>query len=88
VTQVQTTFVDALSDPSRKVRLLEAILALSLLVPLPTRVGPLIKELVSSSLGKNLNAKGNAAATIQIASLEALKRAEPKPSLLPVSPSH
>jgi hypothetical protein len=57
VTQVQTTFVDALPDPSRKVRLLEAILALSLLVPPPTRVDPLIKELVSRSLGKNLNAK-------------------------------
>ena len=49
--QFQTTFVKALSDPSRQVRI-EAIKALALLMPLSTRVDPLIKELVSTSLGK------------------------------------
>lgn len=71
VPQFQTTFVKALSDPSRQVRV-EAIGALSLLMPLSTRVDPLIKELVTSSLGKGLNAEGLAAAAIQTASLEAL----------------
>jgi hypothetical protein len=41
VPQFQTTFVKALSDPSRQVRV-EAIAALSLLMPLATRVDPLI----------------------------------------------
>lgn len=71
VPQFQTTFVKALSDPSRQVRL-EAIEALSLLMPLSTRVDPLIKELVSSSLGKNIPAEGLAAAAIQTATLQAL----------------
>lgn len=71
VPQFQTTFVKALSDPSRQVRL-EAIAALSLLMPLSTRVDPLIKELVTGSLGKNLSAEGLAAAAIQTATLEAL----------------
>lgn len=71
VPQFQTTFVKALSDPSRLVRL-EAIEALSLLMPLSTRVDPLIKELVGGSLGKNVNAEGLAASAIQTASLEAL----------------
>lgn len=51
VPQFQTTFVKALSDPSRQVRI-EAITALGLLMPLSTRVDPLLKELVSASLGK------------------------------------
>jgi hypothetical protein len=91
VTQVQTTFVETLSDPSRQVRLLEAILSLYLLVPLPTRVDPLIKERVSRSLGNELNAKCNVVAASQTASLEALsrlKRAEPKSGFLPMSPPH
>jgi len=71
VPQFQTTFVKALSDPSRQVRL-EAIEALSLLMPLSTRVDPLIKELVAGSLGKNANAEGLAAAAVQTATLEAL----------------
>lgn len=71
VPQFQTTFVKALSDPSRQVRV-EAIGALSLLMPLSTRVDPLIKELVAGSLGKNLSAEGLAAAAIQTATLEAL----------------
>ena len=44
VPQFQTTFVKALADPSRQVRV-EAIQALALLMPLSTRVDPLIKEL-------------------------------------------
>jgi hypothetical protein len=71
VPQFQTTFVKALSDPSRQVRV-EAIGALSLLMPLSTRVDPLIKELVTGSLGKNLTAEGLAAAAVQTATLEAL----------------
>ena len=71
VPQFQTTFVKALSDPSRQVRL-QAIGSLSLLMPLSTRVDPLIKELVSGSLGKNANAEGLAAAAVQTATLEAL----------------
>jgi len=72
VPQFQTTFVKALSDPSRQVRT-EAIGALSLLMPLSTRVDPLIKELVTGSLGKNLSSvEGLAAAAIQTATLEAL----------------
>ena len=71
VPQFQTTFVKALSDPSRQVRV-EAINALSLLMPLSTRVDPLIKELVSGSLGSNLTIEGPAKAAVQTATLEAL----------------
>lgn len=71
VPQFQTTFVKALSDPSRVVRI-EAIEALSLLMPSSTRVDPLIKELVSGSLGKNAPVEGLAAAAVQTATLEAL----------------
>jgi HEAT repeat protein len=77
VPQFQTTFVKALSDPSRQVRV-EAIEALSLLMPLSTRVDPLIKELVSGSLGKNTATTAAvvegqaAAAAVQTATLEAL----------------
>ena len=68
VPQFQTTFVKALSDPSRQVRM-EAIQALGLLMPLSTRVDPLLKELVSGSLGKG--GEGGIAA-IQTATLDAL----------------
>lgn len=71
VPQFQTTFVKALSDPSRQVRL-EAIGALSLLMPLSTRVDPIIKELVAGALGKSVAAEGLAAAAVQTATLEAL----------------
>jgi HEAT repeat protein len=71
VPQFQTTFVKALSDPSRQVRR-EAIEALSLLMPLSTRVDPLIKELVSGSLGKTVSSEGVGAAAVQTATLEAL----------------
>lgn len=71
VPQFQTTFVKALSDPSRQVRK-EAVEALSLLMPLSTRVDPLIKELVTGSLGKNIAVEGLAAAAVQTATLEAL----------------
>jgi HEAT repeat protein len=71
VPQFQTTFVKALSDPSRQVRL-EAISALSLLMPLSSRVDPLIKELVTGSLGKNASVEGVGVAAIQMATLEAL----------------
>lgn len=71
VPQFQTTFVKALSDPSRQVRV-EAIYALSLLMPLSTRVDPLIKELVSGSLGKTASSEGAGAAAVQTATLEAL----------------
>ena len=73
VPQFQTTFVKALSDPSRQVRI-EAIKALALLMPLSTRVDPLIKELVSTSLGKGSSATVETAGiiAIQTASLEAL----------------
>ncbi len=73
VPQFQTTFVKALSDPSRSVRI-EAIKALALLMPLTSRVDPLIKELVSTSLGKGLNATVDTAGfvAIQTAALDAL----------------
>lgn len=77
VPQFQTTFVKALSDPSRQVRL-EAIDALGLLMPLSTRVDPLIKELVAGSMGKNTvtaSAAGENAGgvvVVQTATLEAL----------------
>lgn len=72
VPQFQTTFVKALSDPSRQVRV-EAIRSLTLLMPLSTRVDPLLKELVSGALGKSAAAEGLAAgAAIQTATLEAL----------------
>jgi hypothetical protein len=71
VPQFQTTFVKALSDPSRRVRL-SAIESLSLLMPLTTRVDPLIKELVTGALGKTQQVEGIAAASIQHATLEAL----------------
>ena len=69
VPQFQTTFVKALSDQSRQVRV-EAIKALALLMPLSTRVDPLLKELVSGSLGKSGDEGGIAA--VQTATLEAL----------------
>ena len=69
VPQFQTTFVKALSDPSRQVRV-EAIKALALLMPLSTRVDPLIKELVTTSLGKGSNA-----ATVETAGLVAIQTA-------------
>mmetsp|Transcript_15448 Transcript_15448/g.38424 ORF Transcript_15448/g.38424 Transcript_15448/m.38424 type:complete len:657 (+) Transcript_15448:4088-6058(+) len=77
VPQFQTTFVKALSDPSRQVRL-EAIGALGLLMPLSTRVDPLIKELVSGSLGKStagtssVGENSGAVVVVQTATLEAL----------------
>lgn len=77
VPQFQTTFVKALSDPSRQVRL-EAIGALGLLMPLSTRVDPLIKELVCGSLGKNaagassVGENSGAIVVVQTATLEAL----------------
>jgi hypothetical protein len=60
-----------LSDPSRQVRV-EAIQALSVLMPLTTRVDPLIKELVSASLGKTVTEDGVALFAVQTASLDAL----------------
>ena len=72
--QFQTTFVKALSDPSRLVRL-EAIKALGLLMPLSMRVDPLIKELVCSATGESLvssSIESTGSIAIQIASLEAL----------------
>ena len=69
VPQFQTTFVKALSDQSRQVRL-EAIKALALLMPLSTRVDPLLKELISGSLGKAGEDGGILA--VQTATLEAL----------------
>jgi len=73
VPQFQTTFVKALSDPSRQVRL-EAITALGLLMPLSTRVDPLIKELVAGSLGKGGVGDDGAIGfvAVQTATLEAL----------------
>lgn len=73
VPQFQTTFVKALSDPSRQVRV-EAIKALALLMPLSTRVDPLIKELVATALGKGSTTTAETAGlvAIQTATLEAL----------------
>lgn len=73
VPQFQTTFVKALSDPSRQVRI-EAIKALALLMPLSTRVDPLIKELVTTSSGKgsSLAAEEAGMVAIQTAASEAL----------------
>lgn len=71
VPQFQTTFVKALSDPSRQVRV-EAIGALSLLMALSTRVDPLIKELVAGSIGKTSAVEGTGAAAVQTATLQAL----------------
>lgn len=72
VPQFQTTFVKALADPSRQVRV-EAIIALGLLMPLSTRVDPLIKELVSGSLGKVVATSDSVAVVaVQTATLEAL----------------
>ena len=73
VPQFQTTFVKALSDPSRQARV-EAIPALGLLMPLSTRVDPLLKELVSGSLGKNHTASADSGGivAVQTATLEAL----------------
>mmetsp|Transcript_19096 Transcript_19096/g.39989 ORF Transcript_19096/g.39989 Transcript_19096/m.39989 type:complete len:314 (+) Transcript_19096:1049-1990(+) len=53
---------------------IEAIKALALLMPLSTRVDPLIKELVASSLGKSSNVSVETAGlvAIQTATLEAL----------------
>jgi hypothetical protein len=73
VPQFQTTFVKALSDPSRQVRL-EATTALGLLMPLSTRVDPLIKELVTGSMGKVPSGGdgSEAVVVVQTATLEAL----------------
>jgi hypothetical protein len=74
VPQFQTTFFKALSDPARQVRV-EAIKALALLMPLSTRVDPLIKELVSTSLGNGTASSLDSAAglvAVQTATLEAL----------------
>jgi len=75
VPQFQTTFVKALSDPSRLVRS-EAITALALLMPLSTRVDPLIKELVATATGTGgviISADETAGViAVQIAALEAL----------------
>jgi len=73
VPQFQTTFVKALSDPSRQVRL-EAITALGLLMPLSTRVDPLIKELVAGPLGKGGSGDDGTigVVVVQTATLEAL----------------
>lgn len=72
--QFQTTFVKALTDPSRQVRM-EATKALALLMPLSTRVDPLIKELATGSLGKGINTTVESAGivAIQTATLEALE---------------
>ena len=71
--QFQTTFVKALSDLSRQVRV-EATKALALLMPLSLRADPLIKELVSGSLGKGISTSVESAGivAIQTATLEAL----------------
>lgn len=75
VPQFQTTFFKALSDPARQVRV-EAIKALALLMPLSTRVDPLIKELVATSLGNGSAASSVESAAglvaVQTATLEAL----------------
>ena len=74
VPQFQTTFLKALSDPSRQVRV-EAIKSLALLMPLSTRLDPLIKELVSTSLGNGAVSSFDSAAglvAVQTATLEAL----------------
>ena len=73
VPQFQTTFVKALSDPSRQVRI-EATKALALLMPLSTRVDPLIKELVGGALGTGIHSTADSAGlvAIQTATLEAL----------------
>jgi hypothetical protein len=72
VPQFQTTFVKALADPSRQVRL-EAIHALGLLMPLSTRVDPLLKELVAGSLGKTASTSDSVGiVAVQTATLEAL----------------
>lgn len=70
VPQFQTTFVKALADQSRQVRI-EAIKALGLLMPLSTRVDPLLKELVAGSLGKS-GGENSGVAAVQTATLEAL----------------
>jgi hypothetical protein len=73
VPQFQTTFVKALADPSRQVRV-EAINALGLLMPLSTRVDPLLKELVAGSLGKTASTSEDSVGivAVQTATLEAL----------------
>lgn len=72
VPQFQTTFVKALADPSRQVRL-EAIKSLGLLMPLSTRVDPLLKELVAGSLGKNAATTDSVGiVAVQSATLDAL----------------
>lgn len=73
VPQFQTTFCKALSDPSRQVRV-EAIKALALLMPLTTRIDPLIKELVSTCLAQSDTATSDSGSVVavQTATLEAL----------------
>ena len=77
VPQFQTTFVKNLSDPSRQVRV-EAINALTLLMPIQARVDPLIKELVSGALGRSSIAQGTGAIAVQTATLEALSSVLPE----------
>ena len=73
VPQFQTTFVKSLLDPSRQVRI-EAIKALALLIPLSTRIDPLLKELISHALGTGVNIPIESAGivAIQTASLDAI----------------
>lgn len=91
VPQFQTTFVKALADPSRQVRL-EAIDALGLLMPLSTRVDPLLKELVAGSLGKTASTSDSVGVVaVQTATLEAmavvLREGAPKAKLPDSIPS-
>ena len=73
VPQFQTTFTKALSDPSRLVRV-EAIKSLGLLMPLSTRVDPLLKELISTVTGSNAikDLESTGVVAIQTATFEAL----------------
>jgi hypothetical protein len=71
IPQFQTTFVKYLSDTSRLVRV-EAIQALSLLVPLSTRVDPLIKELTLAASGQIAASDEVAVVAVQTTTLEAL----------------
>jgi len=74
VPQFQTTFVKALSDPTRQVRK-ESTKALALLMPLSLRVDPLIKELVAGSAGNssaNNQIESAGVTAIQTATLDAL----------------
>jgi len=74
VPQFQTTFVKALSDPTRQVRV-ESTKALALLMPLSLRLDPLIKELVGGSMGNssaNSMIESAGSTAVQTATLDAL----------------